>query len=208
MRRLLSLLAVSTLMAQSSVTMPETPLSAGDREQAQRLLVESRQGLLKAIDGLTSAQWTFKPASERWSIQECAEHVVTMEQVVQGQVISKGLSSPRVPLRRLEVKVTDGFILAAMPDRSHRVQAPEPFAPKGRWTTQEAAVKAFMGCRQALESEVASTQLDWRTRFGSHPVFGTLDLYQWVLFTAGHTARHTQQIEDVKRSAGYPTHTP
>lgn len=207
MRRLLLFLVVPALMAQST-TLPESPLSAGEREQAQRLLVESRQGFLKAIDGLTPAQWAFKPAPDRWSIQDCVEHVVTMEQTIQSQVISKRLSSPREPLRRLEVNVTDGFILAALPDRNHRFQAPEAFTPRGRWTTPEAAAKVFTECRQGLESQVASTQLDWRTRFGSHPIFGTLDLYQWVLFTAGHTARHTQQIEDVKRSAGYPIATP
>lgn len=27
----------------------------------------------------------------------------------------------------------------------------------------------------------------------------------WILMSAGHTARHTQQIEEVKRSPGFPT---
>jgi hypothetical protein len=208
MRMLPLLLTLPALVAQAQTTPPEAPMSTGEREQAKRVLAESRQGFLKAIEGLSPAQWTFKPAPDRWSIQECSEHIVTVEQAVQEQVIAKMLSAPRDPMRRLEVKVTDAFLLAAMPDRSRKVQAPEAITPKGRWTTQEAILKAFEGCRRPLESDVESSQLDWRARFGSHPVFGTLDLYQWVLLCAGHTARHTLQIEEVKRSPGYPATRP
>jgi len=31
-----------------------------------------------------------------------------------------------------------------------------------------------------------------------------MDAYQFVLFLAGHTNRHTQQIEEAKGIAGYP----
>jgi hypothetical protein len=29
-------------------------------------------------------------------------------------------------------------------------------------------------------------------------------ILQWILMSTGHTARHTQQIEEVKRSLGFP----
>jgi hypothetical protein len=179
-------------------------MSLGERNQAKLVLAESREAFLKAIEGLTSAQWSFKPAPDRWSIQECAEHIVTVEQVVQAQVVAKALAGPQEPQRRVEVKVTDGFILAALPDRSHKVQAPEMVAPKGRFATREAVLAAFEACRKPLETQVDASNLDWRTRFGPHPFFGTLDLYQWVLLTAGHTSRHAAQIEEVKLAPGYP----
>lgn len=31
-----------------------------------------------------------------------------------------------------------------------------------------------------------------------------LDCVQWLLVISAHTERHTQQIEEVKKSAGYP----
>jgi hypothetical protein len=205
MRSLPWILSATALVAQAPVALPEAPLSFGEREQARRLLTESHQGFLKSIEGLTPAQWTFKPAPDRWSIQECAEHIVTVEQVVQRLVITKALAGPREPLRRSEVKVTDGFILAALPDRSQKAQAPEMLVPKGRLATQTDVLAAYEACRKPFEAEVASSSLDWRTRFGPHPLFGTLDLYQWILMSAGHTARHTQQIEEVKRSPGFPS---
>ena len=89
MRILPWFLAVSILVAQTPAALPEAPLSQGERDQVNRLLAESSQGFLKAIEGLTPAQWTFKSAPDRWSIQECAEHIVTVEQVVENQVIAK-----------------------------------------------------------------------------------------------------------------------
>ena len=77
-------------------------------------------------------------------------------------------------------------------------------APKGRLATREAVLAAFGANRKALVGQLEGSHLDWRARFGTHPFFGALDLYQWVLLASGHTARHTLQIEEVKRSAGYP----
>ncbi len=206
--RILPFFLAPALVAQTSGTMPEAPLSAGEREQAMKLLAESRQGFLKAIEGLSPTQWSFKPAPDRWSIQECAEHIATVEQVVETQVIAMSLAGPREPLRRGEVKTTDGFLMAALADRSHKAQAPEMVAPKGRLATREAVVAAFGAVRKTLDEQVETSRLDWRARFGPHPLFGTLDLYQWVLMSAGHTARHIQQIEEVKRAPGFPATGP
>jgi hypothetical protein len=30
-----------------------------------------------------------------------------------------------------------------------------------------------------------------------HPALGTLNLYQWLLFSAGHHARHAAQIREI-----------
>src|SRR5664279_259504 len=151
MRILPLFLSASALVAQAPIALPEPPMSTGEREQARQLLTKSHQGFLKSIEGLTPAQWTFKAAPDRWSIQECAEHIVTVEQVVENQVIAKALTGPREPLRRAEVKFTDGFLIAALPDRSHKVQAPEMVAPKGRLATREAVLEAFGANRKALE---------------------------------------------------------
>jgi DinB superfamily len=38
----------------------------------------------------------------------------------------------------------------------------------------------------------------------AHPVFKDLDAYQWLIFTSGHSARHTAQINEVKEAPEYP----
>ena len=37
-----------------------------------------------------------------------------------------------------------------------------------------------------------------------HPALGALDGYQWVLFLAAHSVRHTKQILEVKTEPGFP----
>jgi hypothetical protein len=43
-----------------------------------------------------------------------------------------------------------------------------------------------------------------RAHSAPHPAFQTLDAYQWILFMAAHSDRHTQQINEVKAQPRYP----
>ena len=54
----------------------------------------TRAKFLKSIDGLTEAQWTFKPAPDRWSIAEVAEHIGISEGTILGLVQTQMLTAP------------------------------------------------------------------------------------------------------------------
>ena len=45
-------------------------------------LESSKTAVLASIQGLSQAQWTFKPAPEAWSVQECAEHIILAEEFI------------------------------------------------------------------------------------------------------------------------------
>ena len=47
------------------------------------------------------------------------------------------------------------------------------------------------------------TPINLRDYFGQGPR-GLFDAYQWMLFLAAHSARHTAQIEEVKSDAHFP----
>ena len=51
---------------------------------------------------------------------------------------------------------------------------------------------------------IRTTNDDLRDHFYSHPVFGPLDGYQWLLLLSAHSARHTEQIEEVKADPSFP----
>ncbi|MCI0750312.1 MAG: DinB family protein, partial [Flammeovirgaceae bacterium] len=53
---------------------------------------------------------------------------------------------------------------------------------------------------------VNKTSEDLRNHFFTFPVeaIGTLDSYQLFIFMAGHTKRHTLQIEEVKGNPNFP----
>lgn len=49
-----------------------------------------------------------------------------------------------------------------------------------------------------------AAQEDLRDHFMDHPVFKTLDTYQWILLTSAHMRRHTAQILEVKADPNFP----
>lgn len=182
-----------------------TPLTAKERKQAVRYLKETRKKFLESIEGLSEAQWNFKAAPERWSIAEVAEHIGIAEQTILGMVQTKIMKSPAEPEKRAEAKGKDEIILKVIPDRSAgKAQAPEILKPVGRWSLQTALVKDFGTSRAATISYVSDTKDALRDHFAPHPVLKTIDGYQWLLFLAAHSERHTEQILEVKADPNFP----
>jgi len=114
------------------------------------------------------------------------------------------MQSPAAPEKREQVKGKDQMILERMPDRSHKAQAPEILRPTGRWATEAELTKAFEDSRKTTMDYVRTTNDDLRDHFYDHQAFGTLDGYQWLLLISAHSARHTEQIEEVKADPNFP----
>jgi len=202
----LALLCLATLPALAQ-TMPQTApttLTPQEREAALKQFEATRDNFLKSIAGLSQKQWTFKPAPDRWSVAEVAEHIAVSESAIFGLVQKQIMTSPVAPEKRDQVKGKDEMILQKVPDRSHKAQAPEFLRPTGRWTTEADLAKAFEDSRAATMEYVRTTNDDLRDHFFDHPVFGTMDGYQWLLLISAHSARHTAQIEEVKADPNFP----
>ena len=193
-----ALLCAATLVPVQATT----ELSAKDREFAAKYLEETRQKFLESIDGLTPAQWTFRAAPDRWSIAEAAEHIAISESTILQLVTAKIINAPPAPADAQ--RLSDQKMLDALLDRSERFQAPEMLKPTKRWATREALAKDFSGARDKTIAYVKETKDDLRGHAAPHPVLKTLDGYQWVLLIAGHSARHTAKIEEVKSDPAYP----
>src|ERR1700758_5588465 len=113
-----------TSVAQSAPQAPATPLTPQEREFALKQYQTTRDNFLKSISGLSQKQWTFKPAPDRWSVAEVAEHITVSESMLGGLVQQKIAQSPAAPEKRHQVKGKDDLILQKVPDRSHKAQAP------------------------------------------------------------------------------------
>jgi uncharacterized damage-inducible protein DinB len=181
-----------------------TTLTPEERESALKSFQATRDKFLQSIAGLSQKQWTFKPAPDRWSVAEVAEHIAVSESTLSGLVEKQIMASPAAPEKREQVKGKDEIILERVPDRSHKAQAPEFLRPTGRWATEADLTKAFEESRQATIDYIRTTNDDLRDHFFDHPVFGTLDGYQWLLLISTHSARHTAQIEEVKADPNFP----
>ena len=181
-----------------------TTLTPQEREAALKLFQTTHDNFIKSISGLSQKQWTFKPAPDRWSVAEVAEHITVSETTIMGLVQHPLMQSPAAPEKREQVKGKDQIILERVPDRSHKAQAPEMLRPTGRWATEADLAKAFEDARKSNMEYIRTTNDDLRDHFFDHPVFGPLDGYQWLLLIGTHSARHTAQIEEVKADPNFP----
>jgi hypothetical protein len=163
----------------------------------------SEAGLLGAIKDVTQAQWTFKPAPDAWSIQECAEHLILAEDLIftEAQKVLK-----TAPVARLSNATSEGDrqVVAQMEDRSKKAKAPKILQPTGKFPTPESAARDFRIRRDKTIAYVKSTNDLLRIHTGDGPAGPTADVYQFLLELAAHSARHTAQISEVTSMAGYP----
>jgi len=102
------------------------------------------------------------------------------------------------------VQGKDSSIMVAGVDRSTKFKAPESIQPTRRWATSGEITKNVLENRAHTIAFVNTTQEDLRDHFMDHPVFKTLDTYQWILLTSVHMRRHTAQILEVKADANFP----
>jgi len=202
MKRIGMLLAVMTL------TLPalhaQKPISQEERDFLVNNLKETRAAFFKSIEGLTPAQWTFKAGPDRWSIAECAEHIIKSETTIFG--IEQGqIGKSPMPADAHFDKEHDQKVLALVLDRSQKAQAPEVLKPSAGIATPAEAAAAFKKSRAATIAYVTDTKDDLRAFGSPHPLLKNLDSYEWLLLLSAHSSRHTAQIEEVKASPGYPS---
>lgn len=196
-------IAVATMLSTNFGTLAaREAISQKERDFAVKHLEETKSKFIASIEGLSEAQWKFKPTPERWSVAEVAEHIALSEELILSMITDRVLKTPEA--RPPEGAITDEGIIKALTDRTSKAQAPEVLKPSGRWTTQADLVKDFLARRAKTIAYVKETQDPLRSHSTPHPVFKSLDGYQWLLLLSAHSARHTAQIEEVKADPGFP----
>jgi DinB superfamily len=198
MKKLFALVCALVLV---SVTASAQELSKEDREKGVKYLEETRDGVVAAVSGLSDAQMHFKAAPDRWSVAECLEHIALAEDFLYMNVTQNVMKAgPGAPDRDY-VKI-DAGVLAMIPDRSHKAQAPPQLVPTGRWTPDE-ALKHFLASREKTIEYMKNTP-DLRAHVTDSPIGQPLDAYEWLLFIGAHSKRHTEQIDEVKADPNFP----
>lgn len=177
-------------------------MTSAERETLLKQLEESRERLLHMAQGLTREQLHYCPEPGRWTVAECLEHIVTVEERLLER-IQKSLEKGPDTSKRSAFEGQDEAMGADVAGRITRFQAPEVLVPTGR-LTDEKLLTEFAAARQRTQDFAASTNADLRRHFFPHPVFGEMDLYQWLLLTAAHCDRHCAQSEEVMASPGFP----
>ena len=193
--------AVLCVLAVAGVANSAPALEKADLESAQKYLESTRKNVEEATKGLSDPQWNFKPGPDRWSVAEVMEHIARAEDYLRGFVVDQVLKAPAAPDR--DVKKIDQMVLAMIPDRSHKFQAPEPLRPTNKFGTPADTLKHFLESRAKTEALLKDTP-DLRDHAIDSPMGQKLDAYEWILFIAAHSDRHTQQIKEVEADPNFP----
>lgn len=190
----LFLMAVPAAAAAQEVTQAE-------KDRALQYLETTKRNVLEATNGLSEAQWNFKPAPERWSVAQVMEHIAAAEDFLRTMTKDNVMHAPAGEAGR-DVKKADDAVLAMVPDRTTKVQAPEPLVPTNRFGSPEGSIKHFVESR-AVTEDFLKTTTGMRDHVSDGPM-GKLDGYEFVLFIAAHSERHTKQINEVKADPNFP----
>ena len=203
MKRFRAVAVIVLLALAGAAAARAQEVSQADEERALQYLESTKKGVLDATKGLSDAQWNFKSAPDRWSVAEVMEHLAAAEDMLRGMTQEKVMKSPAVPACSAEeIKKSDETVLAMIPDRSQKAQAPEPLKPNNRFGSPVAAQKHFVESRESTEDYLKNTS-GLRGHVADSPI-GKLDGYEFILFTAAHSERHTKQMLEVKADPNFP----
>jgi hypothetical protein len=158
-----------------------------------------RRHLIDVACTLAPERWGDRPAPDRWSVSEILWHLWKVERKV-ARLIVKRTDEARSSGHPLE---SDGSSVLGMLDpmdasnRSRRLNAPLQVTPTEA-PDQTLALQQLTESRTMMREAIASADgLALATIKHPHPVFGDLDLYQWILFVGHHERRHAEQIAEV-----------
>ncbi|GAC1446306.1 MAG: hypothetical protein NVSMB56_03740 [Pyrinomonadaceae bacterium] len=174
--------------------------------------IDERRARLRAtVENLNAAQADFRHADDAWTIAEIVEHLVLIENNLtrafdlmlaryeeSSDANTKRHTSPE-DFRASASKLAEHATNAA--DR--KIQAPERLRPSGAKTIAEslAALQESRAALRALRPRFEQVNL-CAIEF-PHPLFGALNLAQWIYFIGLHEARHLRQIKSVIQSSEF-----
>lgn len=200
----LAVVVCVALLATAADTPNDATLSKQEREFAIKYLKETKSDFLKSVKGLSDEQWKFKPAPDKWSVAEVSEHIALSEDFLAKMITEKIMKSPEAPAeKRAAVKGKEEQIMKMIPDRSQKAQAPEQLKPQNAFTSRDALLKTFTDKRDTNIKYIKETKDPLHAHIAPSPI-GEFDAYQWMIFLAAHSKRHTSQIEEVKADPSFP----
>ena len=169
------------------------PTTSFDTAELLRLLEDTRGEVQAAVKGLGATEACACPAPGRWSVLECLEHITTVEQLFLGRL--QHAASTDVPAMD---KQREASFLERISSRVQRIEAPEPVRPSGRYAAVSEALAAFDAARAETVSFAQARQAELYSIAVTHPRFGPLNGYEFLILIAAHSRQHSQQMREAR----------
>jgi hypothetical protein len=159
--------------------------------------------LIEAGEGLTTSQWTWKAAPDRWSVAECLEHVALVEQLFTAR-LTRMATEPTDS--EAAARVTGREELARQVGRSRETKrtAPEAARPSGRFASLDEFNAHFKPLRAGVIEFVQTCDAPLHEAVQAHPALGELSGHQWLILLNAHCERHAAQAREVRATPGFP----
>lgn len=170
-------------------------MDANDRDQILKLLAQTRETFIAATAGITDEQSRIRPASDQWSVLDCAEHVAIAEFGMLNM-----LGTNLVPAKPSGDSGREEFFLQSATNRTKKFSAPERAHPKGRFPTLAAALSQFQQNRSRTIEFIEHCDKDMRAHSITHPAVGPVTGQEFLILMAAHPARHAVQIREVRQT--------
>jgi len=169
-------------------------------------LERTRDAFVAAVDGLSEAQYRFRPRPDGWSIGDIVEHVALAEQRIVDLVVNSLPQAPAPTGDKTRGPARFTRLDATIPTRAqHRIVAPPVLVPKGTWTSPAHSLAAFVEARRRGIAAAAAVHAEALEHVLPHRFLGDFDLEEWLYFSSLHSVRHSEQVAEIKAADGFPS---
>ncbi|QNL50206.1 DinB family protein [Olivibacter sp. SDN3] len=199
-----NLILVLAFLLSGSIAVKGKNLYVNDKDTLLHYFDDAKAQLLASIDGLSDEQFNFKPDANSWSIGQCVEHIAKTEGMLRDMVIDL-LAKPANPEKRGEIKTSGAQVVSMMQDRSFKAEAPEMLRPQSNTYNLKNELAVLEKERNITLDLINDTpEEELRNHITITPAKEYTDAYRFLLYIAGHSLRHTAQIEEIKKASGFP----
>lgn len=158
---------------------------------------ETRARLIDRMSSLSAEQESTRPNADGWTVAEIVEHLGMVERQIAKLTTLMLMKAETGGAPAREDGLIEPVSMDHIIERSSRekYQAPETARPRGGVPVADslALMRATRESLNDLRPRLAATNLA-SVRY-PHPVFGPLNLYEWLIMIGFHEDRHLRQIE-------------
>ncbi len=195
--RLLLTLLVTTGLAG---TLSDTSLSQKERRQAINLIRNSRNEVLKNVEGLSLRQIKYKPTPDEFSIGEILM-IMTSEEKNCNEQIKAVMSQPANSEDRLKIALTDAQLLA---NDNYTICKMQVCTNNNTLPKNPAdAIKKFMALRDDQIKYIRTSTEDLRNHVIKSSS-GWIDCYQYHLLLADRSHYFAEMVNKIRSAPGFP----
>ena len=192
--------------------MSTSPSLHPELQEYQRQHEEIRDRVIQLANELTPEQFHYSPGPGRWTIAQNLEHL-SLECEEQSEIIYWMLARGHTDQIYGEGPFQhsawgDWYIRFTEPPYKVKIPTIARYVPPAELAADEVTVRFLGAKRRVLNLIEAADGLDLGRLRAPLPYLSawnpSLSLGQWFPYIAAHERRHLWQIENIRRSPGYP----